>query len=64
MKMKRKSLKRELVAQFYRGNRAAFLIAVFAALAGVEKTVRELESARLSEIWKEMNENEAQIAEA
>lgn len=34
------------------------------ALAGVEKTVRELESARLAEIWKEMNENEAQIAEA
>ena len=31
--MKRKSLKRELVAQFYRGNRAAFFIAVFASLA-------------------------------
>lgn len=34
------------------------------ALAGVEKTVRELESARLSEIWKEVKGNEAQIAEA
>lgn len=62
--MKRKSLKRELTAQFYRGNRAAFFIAVFASLAGVEKTVRELESARLAEIWREMNENDAQIAEA
>ena len=31
--MKRKSLKRELVAQFYRENRAAFIVAVFASLA-------------------------------
>ena len=32
--MKRKSLKRELTAQFYRGNAANFAVAAFAALAG------------------------------
>ncbi len=32
--MKHRSLKKQLTAQFYRGNLPAFALAVFAALAG------------------------------